>query len=114
MKRSLSKGDVNRRRSDHCNGIITNTIGEINMVLEDWEADIFEDYGAITPIESCTMPISPLKALGESSRVVSEEIVKSRAKNPRLSIPATRQTDSEEETPKTHMYNIHKRANGDF
>ncbi|KAK6084811.1 amino acid permease [Seiridium cupressi] len=113
-ERSLSRSNARNRRSPHYHGRIGHTSNQINSGLEDWETDIFKDYGAMTPIDIPKVPFSPLRALGNSPRLTLTEKARASLEKAKLDTPITEQMEPEQETPRTQMYNLYRRANGDF
>ncbi|KAF7521745.1 hypothetical protein G7054_g12352 [Neopestalotiopsis clavispora] len=94
----LTSPKAQSRRSIRGNSVVVN---EINGMIEDWEADIFKDYGALSPIDTSKSLVSPLNlALANLKRHSDTSSLKS--------------ADSATVTPRTRFYNHHKRANGDF
>ncbi|ETS79590.1 hypothetical protein PFICI_09443 [Pestalotiopsis fici W106-1] len=90
------------RRSIRGNSVVVN---EINGMIEDWEADIFKDYGALSPIDTSKALVSPSLSLLEKSLVNLKR---------HTDMSSLKSADLETVTPRTRFYNHHKRANGDF
>ncbi|KAK6211919.1 hypothetical protein LQW54_005622 [Pestalotiopsis sp. IQ-011] len=89
------------RRSLHGNSVI---VTEIDNMIEDWESDIFKEYGALSPIDTSKALISPMILLEKSLSKLKRHSDMSSAKS----------ADSDSVTPRTYMYNRHRRDNGDF
>ncbi|KAK9777897.1 putative Amino acid permease-domain-containing protein [Seiridium cardinale] len=114
VERSLSRSNARNRRSPHYHGRTGHISNQINSGLEDWETDIFKDYGAMTPIDIPKVPFSPLRALVNSPRLTLTEKARASLEKAKLDTPITEQMEPEQETPRTQMYNLYRRANGDF
>lgn len=99
--RKLESPNTQSRRSLHGNSMI---VTEIDTMIEDWESDIFKDYGALSPIDTSKALVSPVilleKSLSKLKRYSDMSSLKS--------------ADSDSVTPRTYMYNRHRRDNGDF
>lgn len=99
--RKLETPNTQSRRSLHGNSMI---VTEIDTMIEDWESDIFKDYGALSPIDTSKALVSPMILLEKSLSKLKRH----------SDMPSMKSADSDSVTPRTYMYNRHRRDNGDF